>query len=183
MPKIPPHAERVFKGVIFDIYQWPQTLYDGTTVTFEMARRPDTVVVIPLNGKEVFYSAQEQPNKSPYLSLFGGRVDEGEQPLAAAKRELLEESGLLSENWEEFFTWRAPGKVEWSIYYYIARGVKKVQEQQLDGGEKVEVRTCSIDEFLTKIVPHPDFYELELKNSLLSAYSPEAYEKLKEKLS
>src|SRR5215467_9321922 len=32
---IPEHAERVFQGKIFDVYQWPQKLYDGSTATFE----------------------------------------------------------------------------------------------------------------------------------------------------
>lgn len=183
MPKIPPHAERVFKGVMFDIYQWQQPLYDGTVTTFEMARRPNTVVVLPVNGNTVYYSKQEQPVKGPFLSLFGGRVEDGEDPLEAAKRELLEESGLASNTWEELFTFHAPGKIEWSITYYLAKNVDKIAEQQLDGGEKVEVCTCTVDEFFTHIASHPDFYELELKHQLLSAYSPEAAAKLKERLS
>lgn len=32
---IPDHAKCVFKGVIFDVYQWEQKLYNGTTTTFE----------------------------------------------------------------------------------------------------------------------------------------------------
>ena len=36
---IPPEAKCVFRGKIFDVYQWPQRLYDGSTATFEMLRR------------------------------------------------------------------------------------------------------------------------------------------------
>jgi len=32
--KIPKDAKLVFKGKIFDVYQWQQKVYDGTTVTY-----------------------------------------------------------------------------------------------------------------------------------------------------
>lgn len=63
MSKIPPHAVRVFKGVIFDVYQWEQMLYDGSTTTFECLKRPDTVIVIPLAGEMVYYAEQAQPGQ------------------------------------------------------------------------------------------------------------------------
>lgn len=43
---IPSQAECKFKGEIFEVYQWPQELYDGSVATFEMLRRADTVKVV-----------------------------------------------------------------------------------------------------------------------------------------
>src|SRR3990167_5280393 len=43
---IPDTAKRVFRGQIFDVYQWPQKMFDNSTQTFEMLRRPDTIAVI-----------------------------------------------------------------------------------------------------------------------------------------
>ncbi len=37
--KIPPNAKRVFKGIIFDVYQWQQKMFDGSKETFEMLKR------------------------------------------------------------------------------------------------------------------------------------------------
>lgn len=48
MAKIPSHAVKVFSGVIFDVYQWQQELFNGETATFEALRRPSTVVIIPV---------------------------------------------------------------------------------------------------------------------------------------
>lgn len=42
---IPPEADRVFRGEIYEVYQWSQKMPDGSVKTFEMLRRPDTVMV------------------------------------------------------------------------------------------------------------------------------------------
>ncbi len=48
MVKIPSHAVKVFSGVIFDVYQWEQELFNGNVSTFEALRRPSTVIIIPV---------------------------------------------------------------------------------------------------------------------------------------
>ncbi len=73
---IPGNARLVFKGVIFDVYQWEQELFDGTKTTFEKLKRPDTVVVFPVlpNGK-ILLTKQEQPGKEPFIGATGGRAE------------------------------------------------------------------------------------------------------------
>ncbi len=182
MSKIPEHAKRVFKGIIYDVYHWEQELFDGSTATFERLKRPDSALVIALQGETVFYIKQDQPDRLGYMSLLGGRIDEGEDPLDAAKRELLEESGMASDDWDLFNKYSMPGKVDWDIYIYIAKDCKKIAEQKLDAGERVEVCSCHIDEFLTKIVPAENFFELELKQELLAALDMPAVERIKKQI-
>lgn len=179
MSKIPDHATRVFKGIIFDVYQWEQRLFDGNTVTFEGLKRPDTVVVIAMDGDRVFYAKQEQPGKKPFVSLFGGRSEEGELPLDAAKRELQEETGLVSDEWREIRCFSAPGKIEWSVHYFVAKNCRRISEQHLDGGEKITVSQTSLDEFLSDILGQAEFSEHELKQEVFSAFNGVAAEKLK----
>ena len=64
---IPPDAKKVFSGVLFDVYQWEQKMFDGSVATFEKLKRPDTVVVFPVlpNGR-IILTEQEQPNDSNY---------------------------------------------------------------------------------------------------------------------
>src|SRR3989344_9686996 len=91
---IPGHAKRVFKGVLFDVYQWEQKMFDGSTAIFEKLKRPDTVVVFPvLPDGRIILTEQEQPGKEAFIGATGGRVDVGEEILQTAHRELLEESG------------------------------------------------------------------------------------------
>jgi len=177
---IPDDAKRVFKGVIFDVYQWEQELFDGTKTTFEKLRRPDTVVVFPVlpDGK-IILTEQEQPGKDPFIGATGGRVDEGEDTLAAAKRELLEESGYEA---EEFILWDAQyptSKIDWVVYTFIAKGLKKVADLDLDAGEKIKLKPVTFDEFID-LGTNEKFAEKEIIFKLLEAkLYPEKKEELR----
>ena len=88
-------------------------------------------------------------------------MDEGEEPLEAAKRELKEEGGLASENWELYDTFEPMAKFDWNMYLFIARNCKKVAGQHLDAGEKIELMEVSFDEFV-QIVQSKEFWGKEL---------------------
>ncbi|HLC87517.1 MAG TPA: NUDIX hydrolase [Patescibacteria group bacterium] len=148
--KFPPQAKRVFKGMIFDVYQWEQEMYDGSTHTFEKIIRPDTVLVIPVTEDDkIIICEQEQPHRNkPYLSLISGRVEENELPEEAAKRELLEETGFEAKELILFDKHEVSHKIAWTIYTYIAKGCKKVAEQDLDPGEKIRCDFITFEEFI-----------------------------------
>lgn len=165
--KIPQQAKRVFRGVIFDIYQWEQEMFDGSKQTFEMAKRPDTVVVIGTADGKIIMAEQEQPNHGKFWSLLGGRCEDGEEPLAAAKRELLEEGGFVSQAWQLWRTYRPSSKLEWNVYYYIARDCTKVAEPTLDAGEKITILPLSFEKFVD-IACSTNFGDRELVIDLLN---------------
>lgn len=178
---IPENAERVFKGVIFDVYQWEQEMYDGTKKTFEKLKRPDTVAVFPvLPDGRIILSKQEQPGKKPFIAAASGRVDEGEDILTAAKRELLEESGYEA---NELLLWdaRQPvSKIEWAVYTFVAKGLKKVADLNPDNGEKIEQFTVTFDE-LAEIATAKDFYEAEVREEFLEGkFNSKKMEELRE---
>ena len=184
MPKIPPQATRVFKGIIFDIYQWEQEMFDGSKRTFELAKRPNTIVVIPIVGNKVLYSKQVQPSKPPFMGLFGGRADEGDiSPLETAKREFREETGMEAEDWTALWTFNDTAKVDWSVHYFLAKNCHKTGNQELDGGEKIDIYEATIDEFLTEIVPNENFKEYELRQMVLSGLNIDKINELKALLS
>lgn len=172
---LPVGAKLVFKGVIFDVWQWEQKMFDGSTATFEKMSREDTVNVIPVVGDKIMILDQRQPDwKKEKISMAGGHIDEGEKPLAAAKRELLEETGYASKNlvlWKEH---NLSGKIVWTIYTYIARDCYFKQPPHPDAGEKIKTRLITFNEFLM-LSEKPDFYEGELKLSLLRARFDKKY--------
>jgi ADP-ribose pyrophosphatase len=151
MAKIPEQAKKVFSGVIFDVYQWDQEMYDGTTEVFEMLKRQDTTEVLATVGDKIMIQDQEQPNKSRFWSLPGGRIELGEDPLLGAKRELIEESGYVSDHWELVSAKMPTSKMDWTIYVYVARHCRKVQQMQLDVGEKIELRWVTLDELIEMV--------------------------------
>lgn len=146
--KLPEKAEQVFKGVIFDVYQWEQELYNGTTATFERIKRPDTTEVIAVKDNKIIVQIQEQPDRPQFYSLPGGRVDEGDSAFENARKELLEETGHTAEEWIEYTCHQPNSKMDWTICVYIARGLKHEQELTLDGGEKIELLWVTFDELL-----------------------------------
>ena len=177
---IPDNAKKVFSGVLFDVYQWEQELFDGTKATFEKLKRPDTVVVFPvLEDGKIILTEQEQPGKEPFIGATGGRVDEGENILEAARRELLEESGYEA---SEFVLWDAQhptSKIDWVVYTFIAKGLKKVAGMNLDAGEKISLKLVDLEEFI-ELAINKNFVEKEIIPKLYEAkLYPEKKEELK----
>jgi ADP-ribose pyrophosphatase len=146
--QIPPHARRVFEGILFDVYQWEQEQFDGTIRTFEMISRKHSVDIIATIGKDIVVLEQEQPGVQSYPSLPGGIIEKKETPLAAAKRELLEETGYTSEEWVCLEEFKGTTKVDVREFVFVARDCKKIAEQRLDCGEKISFRLVSFSEFL-----------------------------------
>jgi len=171
--KLPQNAKRVFKGVIFDVWQWKQKMFDGSYAVFEKLIRADTVNVIAVVGKKIIVLQQKQPDgKKSKNTLAGGRVDGDESPLEAAKRELLEETGYASKKWILWKKIRPYNKIVWEVHNFIAQNCVKIQKPHPDAGERLKTRLVSFHEFL-KVSEDPDFYEGELKNALLRArYNP-----------
>ncbi len=180
--KIPKQAKKVFTGEIFDVYQWEQELYDGSTATFEMLKRPATVQIIPVAGDSILLSYEEQPMKPRTFSLFGGRVERGEDLLACAKRELKEETGYTSDNWELYRSYEFAGKIDWTVHIYIARKCVKTAEQSLDAGEKIDVKPVQFNQFID-IVTAEDFWGQDIANHFLRlAAKPELLENFRTSL-
>ncbi len=164
---IPTQAECKFHGEVFDVYQWPQEMFDGTTATFELLRRQDTVTTIAIKGDKIIVEYQTQPHQDWFYDYPGGRHDNpNEDELAAAKRELREESGMTFKNWKLIDVKQPYSKMDWLIYTFIATDFESQQPQQLDGGEKIKVLEVTLDELreLAKL-PNSKFLERDfMKN-------------------
>jgi len=166
MAKIPDHAKKVFSGVIFDVYQWEQYLFNGKTATFEALRRPSTVIIISMIGDKIAIARERQPGKDWYLTPFAGRIDDGEDTLVAAKRELREESGLVSDDRELYQTFSVWGKVDYKMYYFLARDCRVEHIQDLDDGwEEIQVQYISFDAFIA-FMQSEDCRDVEFANHI-----------------
>lgn len=164
---IPKHAKQVFQGKIFDVWQWEQTMFDGSTAVFERLKRPNTVQVVAVVGDKILVQSEEQPDsEGAFTAIPGGRCDGDEEPLAAAKRELLEETGYASDDWALWREMNPITKMEWTIYTFIARNCTQKTLQKLDAGEKVFTRLISFEEFLD-LADDPSFYSPDLAADML----------------
>lgn len=146
---IPPDAKQVFQGVIFDVWQWKQKMFDGTIATFEKIKRPDTVEVLATVGDKILIEEQEQPDRSGvFLTLPAGRADKSDDLLKEAKRELLEETGYTSSDWTLWKTFIPSHKIIHAVHYFIARRCAHVQEPTLDPGERITTKLIPFDTLL-----------------------------------
>jgi 8-oxo-dGTP pyrophosphatase MutT (NUDIX family) len=82
----------------------------------------------------------------------GGVIDPGEEPLAAAQRELREETGYTAERWSYL------GRVEPNpafhdnlCHHYLAEDARLTHAQELDPGEDIVVATLSGDQLTQAI--------------------------------
>jgi ADP-ribose pyrophosphatase len=146
-PQIPKNAKKVFNGILFNIYQWDQKRYDGSVVPYECARRQDSVSVIAFQDPDtIILTEQEQPGRpEPFYDVPGGRVDEGETPEQAAKREFLEETGMRIGRLKQFKTIPLTGSTRFTLHYFLGTDLTKdPNAKHLDPGEKIVVQPTSL---------------------------------------
>ena len=168
---VPDRAVKVFEGVIYNVYQWEQDMFDGSQKTFEMIKRPDTVEIIAVHEGKIIVSNEEQPHAGSFVSLPAGMHDVPEEDeLTAAKRELREETGYSFKNWKLISTKTWSNKIEQIVYYFLATELDLIEKQDLDlDGERIEVMPVAFDAYKAmKNDPCMKFYPSHIMDELSS---------------
>ena len=81
------------------------------------------------------------------FELVAGCVEEGEDPMVAAQRELLEETGFTGGEWTETMCYSCNASAMNNLSHsYLAVGVERTDTQHLDANEDIEVYTFPKDE-------------------------------------
>ncbi len=170
--KLPPQAKKVFSGIIFDVYQWEQKVFDGSTRVWEMIKRTAAVDTIAIVDGKILVLDQIQPNREPYPSLPGGKMDADETPEQAAFRELTEETGYVASSLKPFRYYNENAKVDFDDYLFVTHDARKTADQATDGAEKITTRLIGFDEFLglarDPLFAIPQNFRIELFEALLS---------------
>lgn len=81
------------------------------------------------------------------MNFAAGVIEKGEDPMAAAKRELMEETGFGGGNWQKWMTISANPSTHTNLTHcYLATDVERMDVQHLDQAEDIEARLFSRDE-------------------------------------
>jgi ADP-ribose pyrophosphatase len=135
----------VFKGPLFSVRRDIVTEPAGYTVRRDVVVHPGSVVVLAMrdgrSGPEVLLERQYRHAIGDFMwELPAGKVDAGEQPLQAAKRELLEETGFRAKRWKKMLGFYvSPGFVNERMNVFLATDLR-AGEAQPEADEAIEVR-------------------------------------------
>ena len=91
-------SKQIFDGKIIKLYVDTVELPNGKEATREVVRHPGAVCVIPVteNNEVIMVKQFRYPFGEVLLEVPAGKLEPGEDPLDAVKRELEEESGAVA---------------------------------------------------------------------------------------
>ncbi|WP_083750218.1 NUDIX hydrolase [Rhodohalobacter halophilus] len=121
---------------------------------YYILKAPEWINVIPLTAEnEIVLVEQYRVGiDETTLELPGGMVDPGEKPLEACKRELHEETGYLSDEWEKLGrTSSNPAILNNFTHLYVARNCSYTGSNNPDGSEDIKVHTMPLNRFLSLV--------------------------------
>ena len=128
-----------------------RTVYDGKLVDVtlerwgeherEIVEHPGAVAIVAVDRDDrvTFVRQLREPARKELLELPAGTLEEGEEPLTTAKRELAEETGLTAGSWRElaaFYT--TPGFCRERMWVFVAEGVER-GEARREADEAIEL--------------------------------------------
>lgn len=151
----------IFRGRRLWIEQRNVTLPNGIERQKVIVHPSNAVAILPINGKQCKLIRQYRYAIDDYIfEAPAGALEAGEDPIEAARRELIEETGFAAQKIEpRGFIFTTPGYTDEKIFLYEASGLTPSQEFNLDDDEVIEV----VD------IPVRDLNRMILEGSLVDA--------------
>lgn len=145
--------EVLFRGKRFHLVRAEQVMPDGSRHQREFLRHPGAVAILPVDhqGQVCLIENVRVTAGRALYELPAGTLEPGEDPRAAAERELAEETGYRAGQVEllaRFFT--SPGVLDELMYLYLATGLQAGLPAR-EAGEDIHNRLVPWDQAMAMV--------------------------------
>ena len=118
----------------FPIYNFTKEI-DGKIISRDIIKRPDISAILAIDNDMIIIEKNDRFPNGIDIEIPSGNIEEGEEPIDCAKRELKEETGYVAESMIEFTKfYTSIGYSTQIVHCFVAKGLEKKSEQKLDEG-------------------------------------------------
>jgi len=138
-------SKEVLKNKLFRVVDEVATDPSGFEIHRMIVRHPGSAVMMAVDEKDRVLLVRQfrLPAQRELWELPAGRLDPGESPLQAAKRELQEETGVKAKKWVRLISfWPSPGYVDEKMNLFMAFELSEGEPHTMED-ERIEVRWFS----------------------------------------
>ncbi len=154
-------TKTVYTAKYFKVVQ-KEVKRNGKIFTKDFVERTPTVFIIPYTKDEIYIESQYRDAfEKKFLEVVAGKIEGDDDPLETAKRELLEEAGLVAKKWVKIAEWELSANMQSKVLVFVATELEE-HKQQLDLDEEIEIIKLPIHKVLQKI----DEGEIKISTSI-----------------
>lgn len=142
-----------YAGRAFRVFSENITLPNGATTELDVIRHPGAAAIIPMADAETVVLIRQYRHAvgGHIWEIPAGTLEQDEDPLDCARRELTEETGFSADTFEKIGEIvPVPGYSDERIHLFVASGLSS-GNQQLDEGEWLEVHQFPFSEAIEMI--------------------------------
>ena len=135
-------SQTLLETKIFSVVEEVANDPSGFEIKRAIVRHSGSAVMMAVDEKERILLVKQYrlPAQKELWELPAGRLDPGENPLQAAKRELREETGFRAKKWTKLTSfWPSPGYVEEKMTVFLATDLLEGEQEPMDD-ERIETK-------------------------------------------
>ena len=146
--------EEKYRGSFLSLHVDQVLLPNGRTSTREVVEHVDGVAILALDERNNVLTVTQYRYVfgRPLLEIPAGKLEQGEDPMAGALRELREETGAVPDTFLPLGVMLpSPGCLGERLYLFLARGLQ-MEDQQLDEDEFLNVERIPFSEMVHRVM-------------------------------